>query len=55
MLKTQNLCCPKTGPANTRWKLVRRPRREMGSFSLGEKDEKWFDTSRLCFFRHEKR
>ena len=27
MLKTQNLCCPRKGPANTKWKLVIRPGR----------------------------
>ena len=31
MTKTQNLCCPREGRVNTKWKLVRRPGREMGS------------------------
>ena len=34
MLKTQNLCCPREGRVNTKWKLVRRPGREMGSKNI---------------------
>ena len=34
MLKTQNLCCHREGRVNTKWKLVRRPGREMGSVSI---------------------
>ena len=31
MSKTQNLCCPREGRVNTKWKLVRKPGWEMGS------------------------
>ena len=36
ILTTQNICCPREGPANTNWKLVGRPRWVLGSSKMDE-------------------